>query len=1071
MSDNKFIERLKGKNTSKSVLEIKNEATKASFANMPSGTSNAIDVYSDHRGDATAVLNGTINWKISDNNLILANDVAGNGQDFDSIYSVSGAGLWVDSVYTFPSTGDPLHPIAMVFNPTTKWVLKVCGDNFIVDGGSIAEFTLLIKIGTSNIFTKQFSIKEQAGQFCKEFVLDFNETNAGIIKASGLTTLTVQLLCGAANASARIYNGMTVLTCLQRKVDASAVSTSFANVEEALQDGMLPSDYFNNAAFIDQVTDGEEAYAVFQRDGDTINLSGWTPKDAVAYKDEVIIKAEVMPTPNADLVGAIYQYTGITSAPYEHGYIYECSETNPGVYSWERIDVQPGGSRGRFLSLWNCVTGLPESTPPISPYEYKTGDYYIVSAVSTATPPVNYKPDGSSYTTGVASTTVETNEVSVNDTYFYDGSVWKLQSNAQKEVSFSALAGSPYDNTNLSNALNAKQNTLTAGANISIVNDVISSTAQESFFRGNFNEWTDVPTDTSLYQEDIHGNRVPKDTDFIIVEDASQFVPSGSLMHKLVVENLQATEGFTIRITDENGVSQKYYYAPYARQFVAIDDYYSLKYMPGNPGVWYIKTNDGSPIIIKGTTYSSGETQLCLTTDPATPFDAGMPPSAGEYTGAWRFAYYGVWSTAGITGWTPQYKIENTLPIADSQTLGIAKLYTTTGNNTDGSMTQKSITDALDTKQDTLTAGTGIDITSATISNSGVRSVSSGTTNGTISVNTNGTSTDVSVTGLGSAAYTSSSDYATSVQGGKADTAVQPGDLATVATTGDYDDLLNKPTIMTGASAGDAGTSGLVPAPAAGDQAKFLQGDGTWVNPTAATAWGNITGTLSDQTDLQNALNAKADDNAVVHLSGSETITGTKIFRDIQKLNANTLKCFSIARGTVPGSTQYANYYFTDSAELNGDNNAFGLLRTQVNTSGNVSVYLRAFKNNVAGTNVYSDLSLVYPASGNPYASAPASDVNNSIVTTVDKSKGSGGFFKLGNGLIIQWGVVSANSSGVAVTLPTAFSSATSYRAVACREANNATMYVSVVRTSASKITVYTSNATSYSIAWIAIGY
>ena len=36
---------------------------------------------------------------------------------------------------------------------------------------------------------------------------------------------------------------------------------------------------------------------------------------------------------------------------------------------------------------------------------------------------------------------------------------------------------------------------------------------------------------------------------------------------------------------------------------------------------------------------------------------------------------------------------------------------------------------------------------------------------------------------------------ATASQGAKADTAVQPGDLATVATTGDYDDLLNKPTI------------------------------------------------------------------------------------------------------------------------------------------------------------------------------------------------------------------------------------------------------------------------------------
>ena len=33
---------------------------------------------------------------------------------------------------------------------------------------------------------------------------------------------------------------------------------------------------------------------------------------------------------------------------------------------------------------------------------------------------------------------------------------------------------------------------------------------------------------------------------------------------------------------------------------------------------------------------------------------------------------------------------------------------------------------------------------------------------------------------------------------------------------------------MTGATSSAAGTSGLVPAPAAGDQDKFLKGDGTW---------------------------------------------------------------------------------------------------------------------------------------------------------------------------------------------------------------------------------------------------
>lgn len=55
--------------------------------------------------------------------------------------------------------------------------------------------------------------------------------------------------------------------------------------------------------------------------------------------------------------------------------------------------------------------------------------------------------------------------------------------------------------------------------------------------------------------------------------------------------------------------------------------------------------------------------------------------------------------------------------------------------------------------------------------------------------------------GLGSAATTAASDYATAAQGTTADSAVQPGDLATVATTGAYSDLTGKPTTISSAQA------------------------------------------------------------------------------------------------------------------------------------------------------------------------------------------------------------------------------------------------------------------------------
>lgn len=61
------------------------------------------------------------------------------------------------------------------------------------------------------------------------------------------------------------------------------------------------------------------------------------------------------------------------------------------------------------------------------------------------------------------------------------------------------------------------------------------------------------------------------------------------------------------------------------------------------------------------------------------------------------------------------------------------------------------------TTQDTVYTGeNGVTVSGTKISNSGVRSIATGTANGTISVNTNGTAANVAVKGLGSLAYKSS---------------------------------------------------------------------------------------------------------------------------------------------------------------------------------------------------------------------------------------------------------------------------------------------------------------------------
>ena len=130
---------------------------------------------------------------------------------------------------------------------------------------------------------------------------------------------------------------------------------------------------------------------------------------------------------------------------------------------------------GRFLSLWDCETWLPISFPLSIPYNYQTWDYFLVENVDTTT---NYRPNGVQYT-WTASTTVETDEVEVWDLYIYDGSVWLLQINHGKSVSFANLAGQPSDNAALASALNAK-------ANSADLATVATS--------GSYNDLTDKPT-------------------------------------------------------------------------------------------------------------------------------------------------------------------------------------------------------------------------------------------------------------------------------------------------------------------------------------------------------------------------------------------------------------------------------------------------------------------------------------------------------------------------------------------------------------------------------------------------
>jgi hypothetical protein len=97
---------------------------------------------------------------------------------------------------------------------------------------------------------------------------------------------------------------------------------------------------------------------------------------------------------------------------------------------------------------------------------------------------------------------------------------------------------------------------------------------------------------------------------------------------------------------------------------------------------------------------------------------------------------------------------------------------------------------------------------------------------------------------------------------------------------------------------------------ATADGLEFVAGAGL------AVAWGDITGTLSDQTDLQTALNLKADDNAVVKLTGNQTVAGDKDFTGNVKVLGGWLNVTSYQDIT---GADYAELWFQDSARAENE--------------------------------------------------------------------------------------------------------------------------------------------------------
>lgn len=196
----------------------------------------------------------------------------------------------------------------------------------------------------------------------------------------------------------------------------------------------------------------------------------------------------------------------------------------------------------------------------------------------------------------------------------------------------------------------------------------------------------------------------------------------------------------------------------------------------------------------------------------------------------------------------------------------------------------------------------------------------------------------------------------------------------------------------------------------------------------------------SEEVDKINEVIDEVNSN-VVHLTGNENINGTKTF--LAKTNMAPIELYPVGSGSP-----YIDFHYDKSTS---DYTS----RIIEQASGNLMVTANKFTIDANGY-------------------ARASDTNGSIVTTVNKSKATNGYFQLGNGLIIQWGQVTSWTSDAAqVTFSKAF---TTTRQVAIARSAGATTtndggdyYVRGI--SNTGFGIYRTSTNTVGVGWIAIGY
>lgn len=161
---------------------------------------------------------------------------------------------------------------------------------------------------------------------------------------------------------------------------------------------------------------------------------------------------------------------------------------------------------------------------------------------------------------------------------------------------------------------------------------------KDSFNRGTWPNWSDVPQVANAYQIDIYDNHTPKLNDYIIVSDTSSYP-----VNAIIIDKPAASSAYNAPIKcTVNGVETT---VVYARETVAYicDGLIKVSCFSSN----YFSFYANADLYYEGVLFHQGDFILEQHWMRSLKFAVSLT----KINGAWRFIYTGLWDKDGRLGW------------------------------------------------------------------------------------------------------------------------------------------------------------------------------------------------------------------------------------------------------------------------------------------------------------------------------------------------------------------------------------------------------------------------------------